>query len=138
MAKASELSGLVFVLAALCVASCGGRSSPTEPSGCANVAGTYNAAWNNSCGGFGTGVVVVAQSGCNFSAMIPGPGGGTITGVITGNSATFTLAFGSPCTGGTATGTATLSSTAINGTFSGGALGPSCCNPVSGSFTLTR
>jgi hypothetical protein len=45
--------------------------------------------------------------------------------------------FAAPCSG-SATGTATVSRTSIHGTFTGAATGFGCCNPVSGSFVLTR
>jgi hypothetical protein len=123
----------------LSLTSCGiGRSSPSEPRfSCDDIAGSYNATFSNSCGGSGTGVVIVAQVGCTFSGLIPGFGGGTIAGQINGRSATFTLFFAAPCSG-SATGTATVSRTAISGTYTGGATGFGCCNPVSGSFVLTR
>lgn len=123
----------------LCLTSCGvGRNSPSEPVfPCDDIAGTYNATFSNSCGGSGTGVVIVAQVGCTFSGLIPGFGGGTIAGQINGGSANFTLFFAAPCSG-SATGTATVSRTAISGTYTGGATGFGCCNPVSGSFVLTR
>ena len=123
----------------LSLASCGiGRSSPSEPHfSCDYIAGSYDATFSNSCGGSGTGIVIVAQTGCTFSALIPGLGGGTIAGQINRNAATFTLFFAAPCSG-SATGTATVGRTTISGTFTGGATGFGCCNPVSGSFILTR
>ena len=123
----------------LSLTSCGvGRHSPSEPAfSCDDVTGSYSATFSNSCGGSGTGVVIVAQVGCTFSGLIPGFGGGTIAGQINGRSATFTLFFAAPCSG-SATGTATVSRTAISGTYTGGATGFGCCNPVSGSFVLTR
>lgn len=123
----------------LSLASCGvGRRDPSEPFfNCDNIAGTYDATFSNSCGGSGTGIVLVAQTGCTFSALIPGLGGGTIAGEIRGSSATFTLFFAAPCSG-SATGTANVGRTAVTGTFAGGATGFGCCNPVSGSFALTR
>ena len=119
--------------------SCGfGRHSPSEPAfSCDDVAGSYNATFSNSCGGSGTGVVIVAQVGCTFSGLIPGFGGGTIAGEIRGRSATFTLFFAAPCSG-SATGTAIVNRNSISGTYAGGATGFGCCNPVSGSFVLTR
>jgi len=127
---------LVLVVALLCVASCrGGSSTPTEPSGCVGIAGTYNAVWSNSCGDSGNGVVVVAQSGCSFGAVFPGLG--TLSGTIDGPLGIFVLAFASPCSG-SASGSATLAGAMINGAYSGAATGQGCCNPVSGSFTLTR
>jgi hypothetical protein len=126
-----------YLLASLFALSCGG--SPTSPANCINLAGTYNGAFNNSCGGSATNVpVVVAQQGCSFSATIPGIA--NVQGTINGSTATFTETF-LTCMGGTATGTATVSSSAINGTFSGTSNGGAgCCpaGPISGSFTLTR
>ncbi len=135
----SPLSVAALAATFLSLTSCGlGRSSPSEPRfSCDDVAGTYDATFSNSCGGSGTGVVVVAQVGCTFSGLIPGFGGGTIAGEIRGRSATFTLFFAAPCSG-SATGSATVSRNTISGTFAGGATGFGCCNPVSGSFVLTR
>jgi hypothetical protein len=101
------------------------------------LSGTYDGSFVNSCGGSGSGVVVVAQVGCNFEGLIPGLGGGNIAGQVSGESATFTLYFQYPCSG-SATGTATITGTSLHGTYSGGATGFGCCNPVTGSFTLTR
>jgi hypothetical protein len=113
-----------------------GRSPPSEPQfSCDDIAGSYDATFSNSCGGFG--IVILAQVGCTFSGLIPGFGGGTIAGQINGRTATFTLFFAAPCSG-SASGTATVSRTAISGTFTGGATGFGCCNSVSGSFVLTR
>jgi hypothetical protein len=131
--------GIAALAAIFCsLTSCGvGRNSPSEPASCDNVAGSYNATFSNSCGGSGSGIVIVAQVGCTFNALIPGFGGGTIAGQINGSSATFTLFFAAPCSG-SASGTAIVGRTAISGTYTGGATGFGCCNPVSGSFTLTR
>jgi hypothetical protein len=139
MFKATAVRFVGLAATFLSLASCGlGRRSPSEPVfNCDDVTGTYNATFNNSCGGSGSGIVIVAQVGCSFSALVPGFGGGTIAGQINGRFATFTLFFAAPCSG-SATGTATVSRTAITGTFAGGATGFGCCNPVSGSFALTR
>lgn len=135
----SALRAAVLSVTFLSLASCGvGRNSPSEPRfSCDDIAGTYNASFSNSCGGSGSGIVIVLQTGCTFSALIPGFGGGTVAGQINGRSASFTLFFAAPCSG-SATGTATVSRTAISGTYAGGATGFGCCNPVSGSFVLTR
>ncbi|HEY6948232.1 MAG TPA: hypothetical protein VI297_05380 [Gemmatimonadales bacterium] len=123
--------------ALLWAVSCGiGSHTPTEPS-CMNVSGTYDGSFVNSCGGSGSGPVVVAQVGCNFEALIPGFGGGNVAGQIMGDHANFTLYFSYPCSG-SATGSASITGRSIHGTFSGGATGFGCCNPVTGSFTLTR
>lgn len=137
MASALRVTALSVTF--LSLASCGvGRRSPAEPVfNCDDITGTYDATFSNSCGGSGSGIVVLGQVGCTFSALVPGFGGGTIAGQINGKSATFTLFFAAPCSG-SATGTATVSRTAIIGNFAGGATGFGCCNPVSGSFALTR
>ena len=132
--------GLPLLLAAFVGgAGCGGKDSPTDVASCTNVAGSYLASSSNSCGGTSTNQpVTVAQSGCNFSATIPG---GNVTGTISGNSGTFSIAFAPPC-GGTATGAATITSTAVVGTFAGSitTTGPGCCplGAISGSFTLRK
>ncbi|HEV8269086.1 MAG TPA: hypothetical protein VGR00_12665 [Thermoanaerobaculia bacterium] len=131
----------LLAAAALFAASCGvgSRHHPTDAS-CADIGGSYDGTFTNSCGGSGHGVVIVTQAGCTFNALIPGFGGGSIAGHVDDRTATFTLYFSTPC-GGSATGTATISSSGrrIDGTYSGGATGGNgCCNPVSGSFTLTQ
>ena len=130
--RIAALSGTFLFLASCGIAS----HSPTEPS-CQRIGGSYDGSFSNSCGGSGKGVVLVLQTGCAFTALIPGFGGGTVAGQINGDSATFTLNFSAPCSG-TATGTATLTASSISGTYSGGATGYGCCNPVSGSFVLQR
>lgn len=129
---------LALALASICVsvaAACGGGDSgPSGPS-CTNFAGTWNAAFSNSCGQTDTGTVTIAQAACSIQATFPGQG--SIAGTVDGNRGSFTLTFSGNC-GGTATGTATFSNGAINGTYSGRAIGQGCCDPVSGSFTLTR
>lgn len=120
----------LWLLVILLVSACSG--GPTAPS-CVNVGGTWSGVFSNSCGQTSSLQVIVAQNACNFSAAIPGQG--TITGTASGNSGSFTITFAAPCSG-TATGTATLNANAITGTYSGRAIG--CCDPVSGSFTLTR
>ncbi len=126
---------LVFLVLALWPVSCGDKS-PTNPNNCANYAGTYTGAFNNSCGGSGSGFpVTVAQAVCNFSANL-GPLGAA-TGTVDGNNLTFTIT--TVC--GNLSGTGTISSSAINGTYTGTSSGGAqCCpaGPLSGSFTLTR
>jgi hypothetical protein len=138
MRLATAVRSLVLAIAVLFVLSCGlgSHDGPTSPY-CVDVAGTWDGTFTNSCGGSGSGPVVVAQIGCSFSAIIPGFGGGTVSGEINGRNAAFTLYFSTPCSG-SATGTATVNTTRISGNFNGGASGFGCCNPVSGTFTLTR
>lgn len=137
MSKTIAVRSAAVAAALLWVVSCGvGSSSPTEAS-CRQVSGAWDASFVNSCGGSGSGVVVVAQVGCNFEALIPGFGGGNVAGQIEGDRAVFTLYFSYPCSG-SATGTATITGSTLHGTYSGGATGFGCCNPVTGSFTLTR
>ncbi len=137
MSRTPAFRSAALAATLLVAASCGIAShTPTEPS-CVYVGGAWDGSFVNSCGGSGSGPVVVGQVGCSIEGLIPGFGGGTLAGQIIGNGATFTLFFSSPCSG-SATGTATITSKAIHGTFSGGATGYGCCNPVTGSFTLTR
>ncbi len=131
------LGAVALAGAFLSLAYCGVAShGPVEPT-CEWIGGSYTATFSNSCGGSGTGVVVVAQQGCTFTALIPGLGGGTIAGRIDGRSATFTMYFTTPCSG-SASGTASIGGTTISGNYSGGATGFGCCNPVTGSFILQR
>ncbi len=136
--KGTAAAGLAALAGAfLSLASCGLAShSPVEPT-CEVISGSYDGSFSNSCGGSGTGVVLVLQTGCAFTAVIPGFGGGTVAGQINGKTATFTLNFSSPCSG-SASGSASLGPSTINGTYAGGATGFGCCNPVSGSFVLQR
>ena len=123
---------LIVVLTGACGGGGGGRG-PTAPA-CVNLAGSWNGSYNNSCGGRGSGLVVIAQNACNFTAALPGEG--TATGLLSGSAFTFTVVF-SPCSG-SATGTGSVTGNAINGTYQGTASGFGCCGSVSGSFTLTR
>lgn len=137
MSVATAFRSFLLSAAVLALVSCGlGTHSPSEP-GCADVAGSYDGTFRNSCGNTGSGTVLVTQLGCRFDAVIPYFGGGTVTGHIDGRYASFTLYFAAPCTG-SATGTAVIGPRSIDGTFSGGAHGFGCCDPVSGSFSLLR
>ncbi len=138
MRLATAVRSLLLATGVLFVVSCGigSHGSPTEPY-CAYLAGTWDGSFANSCGGTGSGPVVVTQVGCSFSGIIPGFGGGTVSGEIDGRSAAFTLYFSTPCSG-SATGTASVSSSYVHGTFNGTSSGYGCCGPLSGTFTLTR
>jgi hypothetical protein len=125
---------LTVVLAILATSCGGGNNSPTSPA-CVNVAGTWTGTSSNSCQQTGAISATITQSGCSFTAGVAGQG--TLTGTASGGSGTFTMTWAPPCSG-TATGTATLSPNTINGTYSGRAIGVGCCDPISGSFTLTR
>lgn len=128
---------LVLALIGAQLVACGGSSSPTAPK-CSDASGTYTAIVANSCGGTGRGIVVLAQSGCSFTALLPGAS--TLQGTVSGNTFTFSGVFASPCAG-TFSGSGTVTAGAVNGTFTGTSQGgPGCCpaGPVSGSFTLTR
>src|SRR6476619_1513639 len=107
--------------ALIMVAACGGNdnSTPTSPS-CANLSGTWDIAFANSCGFQSSSIAVVAQQGCNFSVAIPFQG--TVTGTSSQGRADFTITFSAPCSG-SAQGTATTSANAVNGTYSGRAIG---------------
>jgi len=126
------VGALIVALVAACGGGGGGRG-PTAPA-CVNLAGSWNASYSNSCGGRGSGLVVIAQNACNFTAAFPGEG--TATGSLSGSTFTFSFVF-SPCSG-SATGSGSLTGNAVNGTYQGTASGFGCCGSVSGSFTLTR
>lgn len=119
-------------LVLLLTASCGG-AGPDD----IDISGTWNVSRSDSCGGSGNTTTVVIQNGADFSMTIPGIG--PITGTIggqNGTTASFTINFAAPCSG-TATGTADFGVfPAVTGTFSGSA--PGCCDPITGSFTMTR
>ena len=72
---------------------------------------------------------------CIVQGVVPGVG--TLQGTVQGATVVFTISF-SPC-GGSASGSALPTpSGGLTGTYSGLATGSGCCNPVTGSFTLTR
>ena len=129
----------VLALAVFLVAGCGGgSSSPTEPS-CANIAGSWNGSYTNSCGGHVTGSAGITQTGCSFT--IVGLPGTTFTGNLSGNNGSFSVTGTTPCAS-TATGTLSVSGNTISGSYTGTitTFSSQCC-PVgaySGGFTLTR
>jgi hypothetical protein len=115
---------------------CGGSSSPTEPSSCANIAGTWTIRYANSCGGSLTDRLTITQNGCTVS----GSGSGeTITGTINGSTGTFRLTYSGTCSG-SGTGTGSISGNTITGTYAAQISGGSACctGQVTGSFTMTR
>ena len=108
--------------------------TPTPGGGsCANVSGSRNAFWSDSCGRSGSGTMVIAQTGCSFTATLTGLG--TFSGTVANSTLTFSLQFSDPCSG-TANGTATVSGAAVNGTYSGSQTGNGCCSPVTGNITF--
>ena len=127
-------AGLVVSLLFACS---GGGGSPTDPGpSCANIAGTWSASFANSCGGQGSGLITIAQSGCSASATFPGQA--SLQGTVSGNQLEFSLQFLSPCGGG-GSGSAQVTGNSITGTFSGNATGGGiCCGQLTGSFSLQR
>jgi len=127
---------------ALLLVGCKEKASPTEPTSCASVAGTYSGTGSAACvgndigddGGW-AGIVVIAQNGCTVSATFPGIG--TLSGVASGNQFSYTLTLASPLCG-SATGTAyLLPSGVINSGYRFPASSTGCCNAASGNFSLT-
>ena len=111
---------------------------PTPTAGpvgqCANVAGTRNMFWSDSCGRSGNGMIVLAQSGCSVTGAIASLG--TFAGTVSGSTFSFTLTFTDPC-GGSATGTASINGSAVTGSYSGTQTGAApCCTAVSGTFSF--
>jgi hypothetical protein len=130
---------LAILLAGSCEKPCAPNSpcpTPTPGGGgsCASVGGSRNAFWSDSCGRSGSGTMVIAQSGCTFTATFTGLG--TFSGTVSGSTLNYTLTFADPCSG-TATGTATVSGATVSGTFSGTESGTGCCNSTSVTGNLT-
>jgi hypothetical protein len=95
--------------------------------------GSRNAFWSDSCGRSGSGVLVIAQSGCTFTGTLNGLG--NFNGTVSNSTLTYALQFTGSCSG-TASGTATVNGPAISGTYSGTQSGAGCCSPVNGSITF--
>lgn len=108
-------------------------ATPGGGGSCTNVAGSRNAFWSDSCGGSGSGVMVISQTGCNFTATLTGLG--TFTGTVSGSTLNYTLEFTGTCSG-SATGTATVSGPNVTGTYSGTQTGSGCCPNPTGNITF--
>lgn len=130
----SRLRFGVLLLAVSAGGGCGGGGSSPTQNNCRDISGSWNVVLFNSCNQTQAGAIMVTQQGCSFSSQVAGLG--TLSGSISGSTVTFSVAQVGSCPG-SVNGTATLSSNAasIVGTYSGHL---SCCDPVSGSFTLTR
>ena len=144
------LAALFFIgiLAALVLSDCNDKKCPPNapcptptppPNFCTNIAGSRNAFWGDNCNNSGAGMMVVSQSQCSFSAVMTGFG--TITGTVSANNLSYTIALsttssGGSCTG-TASGTGSISGSTITGTYSGTQSGSAnCCTPMTGSFSM--
>ena len=115
------------------------RVSTTPPAASHSIVGTYQAAFRNSNGATGGGVVSIKQTGYFFSAYLPGLGA-ALEGIMTGPT-TAAIRINHPCGAAIETGTLTINGSLMTGTYSGvstGAQGCSPAGPVSGSFDLTR
>jgi len=145
------LAALFFlgVLAALVLSDCNDKKCPPNapcptptppPSSCTNIAGSRNAFWGDSCNNpAGSGTMVVSQAQCSFSAAATNFG--TITGTISGNNLSYTIALSQPNCTGSATGTGSISGTTITGNYTVTSVTPvtpsttgNCC-PM-GNFTM--
>ena len=107
---------------------------PPKPRGspCQNIAGQWLAVFNNSCRQTASVDVGIVQNGCSISAQAPGVG--SLSGTVNGSGVAFTVTEGPQCAG-SVSGTATIAGRTITGTYAGHL---TCCDPVSGSLTLTR
>jgi len=125
------------IAVALLAMGCPSLNTPSEVStaNCVNFTGQYTGAFQ-SCGASTTGDVTLFQiDSCIIRGVLPGVG--TLQGTVQGATIVFTISF-SPC-GGSASGSALpTTSGGLTGTYSGQATGAGCCNPVTGSFALTR
>ena len=135
MNRARRLAAAWLVLGA---AACGPglRSTPTEPTACTSVAGSYVSSYGNSCPRFSNGdAATVTQKGCDIAVTVSGVG--ALTGTIVDSTVTWTVAFPGDCTG-TGTGTGKIAGKLITGAYSGFQTGTSCCAAsVAGTFTLS-
>ena len=134
------------VIALLLASGCGDKTCPPNApcptptpgtgggGGCANIQGTRNMFWSDSCPRSGSGQIVISQLGCGFQGNLSGLG--NFAGTISGNNLSYTLTFTDPC-GGSATGTAVVSGAAVSGMYSGTQTGPSpCCSNPKGTFSF--
>lgn len=122
-----------LAVAFLLITPCG-CSSPTEPSHCLRLGGTWRVDFTNSCGAAWSETISVTQTGCHYSGVaqvVPF----AFEGDISGNSATIRVMYSSPCAG-TAEGTGTITVDAFSGSFHGQVTGGTACCPgtSSGSF----
>jgi len=136
------LAALFFlgVLAALVLSDCNDKKCPPNspcptptppPNFCTNIAGSRNSFWNDTCNNSGAGVAVVSQAQCSFSAALSGFG--TITGTVSGNNLSYTIALSQTNCTASATGTGSISGVTITGNYSVTPTG-NCC--PTGSFTM--
>jgi hypothetical protein len=110
--------------------------TPRPPTSCTNITGTRNAFWGDTCNNSGAGMVVISQAQCSFTANLTGFG--TITGNISGNNLSYTIALSQPNCTGNASGTGSISGTTITGNYTVTPVTPpatgNCC--MTGSFTI--
>jgi hypothetical protein len=131
-------TGILFVglaIAGLCVSACDQRS-PTE-SRCADVHGTYDVAWTDSCGTSGHFKWTLQQQDCSFSTPIVADHGG-VAGTIDGNVVSLTVTSGFVVCAFSLTGTAELQGNVLTGQVTGAVQGMGCCSPQTLSFRAVR
>lgn len=119
--------------------------TPTPiPPLCANIAGSWNATFSNSCRGADAGLASVTQTGCSFVATMSGSRySQAFPGTIQGNRVTINSELAFPCDGrltgiGDIVGGRSLT-VPYNGSVTldrGGC--PCAVGPINGTFTLTR
>jgi hypothetical protein len=126
---------LLLVISSLAV--CASLASSCGQSTCSNIGGNYSASFTNNCGAVGSGMIAVAQAGCNVTIAANGLASGQ--GSIDGNKATLDVSFSPPCTG-MVTAVGTIEGSMITGTFQGSGQGGSgcCTGALSGSFSMAK
>jgi hypothetical protein len=124
--------GLVATL--LLTPSCGG-DSPTESSNpCRSLAGTWVLDYGTRCNTLGHETVVIAQTGCSVSFVVPGVG--SFTGQVADRMGTLNVQLDASCGGQTTGGLVLHPNNRDWGIDYGGtATGDACCRHGAGAFT---
>lgn len=129
----------LLALALLILVSCSGSGPTAPPPATVNFAGAWNASFSVTNCARWQGSVVVAQTGNVITLSIPEQHA-TITGTISGSTASFTLTI---C-GASASGSGVVGPSLIDSSFAGAlAVFPWSCNcqygtQPTGSFNLSR
>jgi hypothetical protein len=104
---------------------------------CADIAGTYNVDWSDSCGNTITLKWTLLQDGCTFHTPLF-PDVGIVSGSITGDMVTITITSGFIACHYSLVGAARFENGTLTGSASGSNSGPGCCNPLTVHFSATR
>jgi hypothetical protein len=147
--RTSLLAGISLVL----IVACNDGDDPVSPRtptpippACANIGGSWNAAFSSSCRGSDAGPASITQTGCSFSLTIVGSRSSLTLagGTIQGNRVTLNNDLAYPCEGriagiGDVAGGGRSLTVNYNGSVTYNWGGCVCAvGPISGTFTLTR